>query len=193
MLCNGCVGLGDRPLRAKQLRLHQCSRRRTLVRLQRKWWREWPPHGRHVQAKLDHLERDREPRSRTAKIEFWTRLTLFNLRKSFYSRSPQYIQNAIIGGGARLGDVGLALSKQGRALPNGVCPWVGVGGHATGGGYGTHSSRAWGLLMDRLVSMQMVTAEGTVRNISASSANSDLFWVGRSKSTFTFQLRILIM
>ena len=35
-----------------------------------------------------------------------------------------HLQQATIGGGAYLGDVGVALSAQGRALANGVCPFV---------------------------------------------------------------------
>lgn len=41
-----------------------------------------------------------------------------------------------IGGGARLGDVALALNAKGRALPHGSCPYVGVGGHFALGGFG---------------------------------------------------------
>ncbi len=32
--------------------------------------------------------------------------------------------------GLRLGDVALALNDNGRALPHGSCPYVGIGGHA---------------------------------------------------------------
>ena len=37
---------------------------------------------------------------------------------------------ATIGPGNRLGDVALALNNAGRALPHGVCPYVGIGGHS---------------------------------------------------------------
>jgi len=57
-----------------------------------------------------------------------------------------------------------------------------VGGHASGGGYGTYTSRSWGLLVDRITSMQVVTAEGTIRTLSSTSTDSDLFWV----STYPF-------
>ena len=41
-----------------------------------------------------------------------------------------------VGGGVRLGNLALGLFKQGgRAFPHGVCPGVGIGGHATHGGY----------------------------------------------------------
>lgn len=32
--------------------------------------------------------------------------------------------------GLRLGDLALALNAEGRALPHGTCPYVGLGGHA---------------------------------------------------------------
>ena len=39
-------------------------------------------------------------------------------------------EKAIIGPGNRLGNVALALNDEGRALPHGTCPYVGVGGHS---------------------------------------------------------------
>lgn len=43
---------------------------------------------------------------------------------------------AQVGSGVRLGNMALGLYDQGkRALPHGVCPGVGVGGHASHGGY----------------------------------------------------------
>ena len=59
-------------------------------------------------------------------------------------------QIAKVGGGVRLGNLALAIYNQGqRALPHGTCPGVGVGGHATHGGFG-YSSRAWGLTLDTI-------------------------------------------
>lgn len=37
---------------------------------------------------------------------------------------------ATIGTGNRLGDIALALNAGGRAMPHGVCPYVGIGGHS---------------------------------------------------------------
>ena len=37
---------------------------------------------------------------------------------------------ATIGPGNRLGDVALSLNNEGRALPHGTCPYVGIGGHS---------------------------------------------------------------
>ena len=37
---------------------------------------------------------------------------------------------ATIGLGNRLGDIALALNNNGRAMPHGTCPYVGIGGHS---------------------------------------------------------------
>ena len=52
-----------------------------------------------------------------------------------------------VGGGARLGNLGLGIYNQGqRALPHGTFPGVGIGGHYTHGGFG-YSSRRWGMYL----------------------------------------------
>ncbi|KAH9840541.1 uncharacterized protein C8Q71DRAFT_412158 [Rhodofomes roseus] len=85
---------------------------------------------------------------------------------------------ATIGAGNRLGDIAVELFNQGgRALPHGVCPLVGIGGHASHGGYG-FNSRLWGLTMDNIVGATVVLANGSVVESSASQ-HSDLFWALR--------------
>jgi hypothetical protein len=85
---------------------------------------------------------------------------------------------ATVGAGLRLGNMATDLFNQaGRALPHGTCPGVGVGGHATHGGYG-YSSRAWGLALDTIVGLDVVLANGTAVHAS-STENSDLFWALR--------------
>jgi len=37
---------------------------------------------------------------------------------------------ATIGAGNRLGDIALFLNNNGRAMPHGSCPYVGIGGHS---------------------------------------------------------------
>jgi len=55
----------------------------------------------------------------------------------------------------------LALYDQGqRALPHGTCPGVGIGGHATHGGYG-YDSRKWGLTLDTIIGLDVVLVNGT--------------------------------
>ena len=68
---------------------------------------------------------------------------------------------ATVGGGVRLGNLALGIFNQStpRALPHGTCPGVGLGGHATHGGYG-HDSRMWGLTLDTIVGLDVVLANG---------------------------------
>ncbi|KAL1740275.1 hypothetical protein HDZ31DRAFT_47813, partial [Schizophyllum fasciatum] len=82
-----------------------------------------------------------------------------------------------VGAGNRLGDVARVLNDYGRALPHGRCTYVGVGGHATGGGWGQHS-RMWGLLIDHTLSATVVLANGSVVTASEDE-NTDLFWAVR--------------
>ncbi|KAF7437381.1 hypothetical protein PC9H_004220 [Pleurotus ostreatus] len=83
--------------------------------------------------------------------------------------------------GNRLGDVALALfNNGGRALAHGTCPYVGSGGHAGCGGFGL-ASRMWGLVLDQVESAEVVLADGSIVQASAST-NSDLFWAIRGAS-----------
>ncbi|MFD6230844.1 FAD-binding oxidoreductase [Streptomyces sp. NPDC060232] len=82
-----------------------------------------------------------------------------------------------IGAGARLGDVHTALAGRGLSVPTGLCPSVGIAGLTLGGGLGL-ASRAYGTTADRLTGARVVTADGTVREVSA-DRDPDLFWALR--------------
>lgn len=84
---------------------------------------------------------------------------------------------ARIGAGTRLVDLYAGLDAHGVTVPGGSCPTVGVAGLTLGGGIGV-VTRAYGLLSDNLRSMQMVTADGTVRECDTEQ-NADLFWACR--------------
>lgn len=85
---------------------------------------------------------------------------------------------AVIGTGSRLGDIALSLNNQGgRALPHGTCPYVGLGGHASFGGYG-YTSRQWGLTIDQIIGHEVVLANGSIITTSK-TVNPDLFWALR--------------
>ncbi|KAF8069843.1 glucooligosaccharide oxidase [Lyophyllum atratum] len=81
---------------------------------------------------------------------------------------------AVIESGNRLGDVAAALGNAGRALPHGTCPYVGIGGHASYGGFG-FSARMWGLTLDNIIAVNTVLANGTIIRVTAQN-NPDLFW-----------------
>ncbi|KAF9916265.1 hypothetical protein BX616_004171 [Lobosporangium transversale] len=83
-----------------------------------------------------------------------------------------------VGSGIRLGPLYLELfNKGGWTINAGTCPSVGIGGHALGGGFGL-LSRKYGLLIDRIVEMEMVDANGNLLLASATQ-NPDLFYALR--------------
>jgi FAD/FMN-containing dehydrogenase len=84
---------------------------------------------------------------------------------------------ATVGAGTRLIDFYSGLADQGRAVPGGSCPTVGISGLTLGGGIGV-VGRAYGLTCDNVQSLQIVTADGQVR-VASASTNPDLFWACR--------------
>ena len=85
---------------------------------------------------------------------------------------------ARVEGGVRLGNMALAIFNEGeRALPHGTCPGVGIGGHASHGGFG-YSSRAWDLTLDRIVALEVVLANSSFIN-ATSTASPDIFYALR--------------
>jgi FAD/FMN-containing dehydrogenase len=89
-----------------------------------------------------------------------------------------------IGAGARLGAVSDRLQSEGRALPAGTCPSVGIAGLALGGGLGV-LGRRYGLTSDRMVSAQIVLADGSVVTCDESH-EADLFWALRGAGAASF-------
>ena len=66
------------------------------------------------------------------------------------------------------------LAAHGLAIPGGSCPTVGLAGLALGGGIGV-LSRQYGLTCDAIESVQIVTADGSVRTCD-STQHTDLLW-----------------
>ncbi|RAK89008.1 6-hydroxy-D-nicotine oxidase [Aspergillus costaricaensis CBS 115574] len=97
--------------------------------------------------------------------------------------------------GQKLGPLALAMGRAGYALPHGTCPGVGVAGHSLGGGWG-FTSREWGWLVDRVVSLELVDVTGRIRTISPKAAksnttstddeNDDLWWALRGAGSNNF-------
>ncbi|TIC20736.1 FAD-binding domain-containing protein [Wallemia mellicola] len=69
------------------------------------------------------------------------------------------------GTGNHLWDLYKTIYEDKLALPGGTCPQVGIGGHASFGGYGP-LSRKMGLLLDRIVEAEIVYANGTAANVT---------------------------
>jgi FAD/FMN-containing dehydrogenase len=80
-------------------------------------------------------------------------------------------------GGATWGDLDHEAQLFGLAVPGGVVSTTGIAGLTLHGGVG-HLRRKYGLSLDNLVSVEIVTADGQVRRASAAE-NEDLFWAVR--------------
>ncbi len=79
--------------------------------------------------------------------------------------------------GALLADVDAATQAHGLALPVGINSTTGIAGLTLGGGYGW-LSRKFGLTIDSLEAVEIVTPDGESRRASGSE-NPDLFWAIR--------------
>lgn len=89
-------------------------------------------------------------------------------------------RRARVAGGSLLGAVDQATMPQGFVTPLGTVSHTGVGGLTLGGGFG-RLARRYGMSIDNLESVDIVTADGQLRHAS-SSDNSDLYWAVRGGS-----------
>ncbi len=81
------------------------------------------------------------------------------------------------GAGLTAGEVTAALAEHGRAVPFGDTGSVGIAGLTLGGGIGW-LARKYGLTIDSLLAVEIVTADGEVLTASETE-NADLFWALR--------------
>ena len=82
-----------------------------------------------------------------------------------------------IGAGATLAQVYDTVGSRGRAIAGGSCATVGITGLTLGGGVGV-LVREFGLTCDSMTEVELVTADGVIRTVNAST-EPDLFWACR--------------
>ncbi|KAE9371446.1 FAD-binding domain-containing protein [Stipitochalara longipes BDJ] len=80
-------------------------------------------------------------------------------------------------GGCLWVDVDNAAEKHGLAAVGGTVNHTGIGGLTLGGGYG-YLTAAHGMVVDNLLSVQFVLADGSIVTASATE-NPDLFWASK--------------
>jgi FAD/FMN-containing dehydrogenase len=83
-------------------------------------------------------------------------------------------KTARVGGGALLGELDTAAQEHGLVCPVGVVSHTGVAGLTLGGGMG-RLMRTFGLTLDNLLAVELVTADGRIVRAS-SDEHPDLFW-----------------
>jgi FAD/FMN-containing dehydrogenase len=86
-------------------------------------------------------------------------------------------RTAMVGAGARWADVIAAAAPFGLTGVSGSSSSVGVVGYSLGGGMGP-LSRQYGFGADQVLGIEMVTADGRIRHVDATS-QPDLFWAVR--------------
>jgi len=86
-------------------------------------------------------------------------------------------RTAYVAGGSLLGELDREAIALGLVTPAGTVSHTGVGGLTLGGGFG-RLARRYGLTLDNVTGMDIVTADGQFRHVSAEE-NPDLFWALR--------------
>ena len=90
------------------------------------------------------------------------------------ARIDRAAKRAHVAGGSLLGDLDHESMAQGLVTTAGTVSHTGVGGLSLGGGFG-RLGRKYGLTLDNIRSVDIVTADGRLRHASGDE-NPDLFW-----------------
>jgi FAD/FMN-containing dehydrogenase len=94
-----------------------------------------------------------------------------------HARVDATARRAFVAGGSLLGELDREAMAQGLVTTAGTVSHTGVGGLTLGGGFG-RLARRFGLALDNVASLDIVTADGQLRHASADE-NPDLYWALR--------------
>ncbi|KAG5662014.1 hypothetical protein KAF25_004253 [Fusarium avenaceum] len=133
----------------------------------------------------DYMGRSVAPGS----LSLWTHhlkdITYHKRSFKLYNSKTTISGDAITAGaGSQMYDVYTYLDKYGRVVVGGGGKSVGLGGFVTGGGHSLLSPR-YGLAVDQVLQMTMVTPSGKILTINEDN-HRDLFWAMRGGGGSTF-------
>lgn len=135
-----------------------------------------------VQIKIRSGGHDYDGRSYVSHEKNYIVLDMFNLNSVIVDIDSE---TAVVQTGAQLGELYYRIWEKSKVhgFPAGVCPTVGVGGHVSGGGYGT-MIRKYGLSVDQVIDARIVDVTGRI--LDRKSMGEDLFWAIRGGGGASF-------